>query len=151
MRRFNLRSLSFGERNESERRLFVDVEPFSFGGLDYEVTGGGVELTLSAARVGAQLTLRGKGVATISGPCQRCLGDAELEVPIACEDYVAGGGSEGADDEPYVEGYVLDLTRWVRDALAEALPAQILCSAQCRGLCAVCGANLNEAGDGHVH
>ncbi len=41
MRRFNVRSLSFGERNEAERRLFCDVAPFSLGGIDYEVAGGG--------------------------------------------------------------------------------------------------------------
>jgi uncharacterized protein len=151
MRRFNLRSLSFGERNESERRFFVDVEPFRFGGIEYDVAGGGVELTLSVTRVGSRLTLHGRGVALVTGPCQRCLNDATVEVPVSCDDYVAGGRSEGADDERYVEGYVLDLAAWVRDALAEALPPQILCTAECRGLCAVCGANLNEAGEGHSH
>jgi uncharacterized protein len=151
MRRFNLRSLSFGERNESERRLFVDVEPFTFGGLEYDIAGGGVQLALSATRVGSRLTLHGRGVATVTGPCQCCLNDAALDVPVTCDDYVAGGRSEGADDEPYVAGYVLDLTAWVRDALAEALPPQILCAPECRGLCAVCGTNLNEAGEEHSH
>ena len=151
MRRFNLRSLSFGERNEAERRLFVDVEPLTLGGLEYDLAGGGVQLTVSVSRVGTRLTLHGRGLATVTGPCQRCLNDAALELPVACDDYVAGGRSESADDEPYVEGYVLDLTAWVRDALAEALPPQILCSAECRGLCAVCGANLNEAGEDHAH
>ena len=46
-----------------------------------------------------------------------------------------------------MRGYVLDLERWVRDALAEELPSQILCREDCRGLCVVCGANLNEVGD----
>jgi uncharacterized protein len=55
------------------------------------------------------------------------------------------------DDEPYVRGYVLDVERWVRDAVAEALPAQILCRRECRGLCPVCGANLNDAAGGHGH
>ena len=41
--------------------------------------------------------------------------------------------------------------RWLRDAVAEALPAQILCREECRGLCPVCGIDLNEAGDGHRH
>ena len=45
----------------------------------------------------------------------------------------------------------LDLERWVRDALAEALPAQILCRDDCRGLCEVCGANLNDVGEEHEH
>jgi uncharacterized protein len=151
MRRFNMRSLSLGERNEVERRLFCDVAPFSLSGIDYEVAGGGVDLFLTATRVGRRVTLRATGTATLTGPCQRCLADAVLEVPIACVDYVAGSDSVVDDDEPYVQGFVLDLERWVRDAIAEALPLQILCRDDCRGLCVVCGADLNAAADDHSH
>jgi len=150
VRRFNLRSLSFGETSESLRDLFVDVEPFTLGGLEYDVEGGGVELTLLVSRVGSRLTLRGTGAAVVVGPCQRCLEPARLEVALHCEDYVADGRSEG-DDEPYVQGFVLDLQAWVRDALAEALPTRVLCTLDCQGLCAVCGANLNVAGPDHAH
>jgi len=38
----------------------------------------------------------------------------------------------------------------VLDALALTLPTQILCSADCRGLCARCGADLNRDPD-HAH
>ena len=55
------------------------------------------------------------------------------------------------DEQPYVHGYQLDLESWARDAIAESLPAQILCRDDCRGLCAVCGADLNEVGDEHAH
>ncbi|MGZ4199433.1 MAG: YceD family protein [Thermoleophilia bacterium] len=151
MRRFNVRSLSFGERSEAQRRLFCDVAPFSLGGIDYEVAGGGIDLDLVVSQVGRRMTLRGDGVAVVRGPCQRCLEEAELKVPVPCVEYLAGGESVAGDDEAYVRGYVLDLERWVRDGLAEALPPQILCREDCRGLCAVCGANLNEAGAGHEH
>jgi len=151
MRRFNMRSLSLGERNEAERRLFCEVAPFSLGGSDYELTRGGVDLDLTATRVGRRVTLRGEGVAELHGPCQRCLGDAVLAVPVHCIDYVADGDSDAGDDEPYVSGYVLDLERWVRDALAEELPSQILCREGCLGLCAECGADLNTVGEGHRH
>jgi len=150
MRRFNLRGLSFGERNETRRRLFVDVEPFTLGGLEYEVEGGGVDLEIEASRVGQRLTLHGSGNAALVGPCERCLEPAQMRVPVACDDYVAGGRSEG-DGEGYVDGYVLDLQAWVRDAIAEALPPRVLCDVDCRGLCAVCGANLNLVGDEHAH
>jgi uncharacterized protein len=59
-----------------------------------------------------------------------------------------GGGEEL--DSPYLEGEELDLTGWAHDALALALPAQIVCTEACRGLCASCGANLNED-PGHAH
>ncbi len=151
MRRFNLRSLSFGEQSEAARRLFCEVAPFSLSGLEYDVTGGGLDLELRVSRVGRRLTVRGDGVAVLGGPCQRCLGEAALEVPVACVEYVTDGESVVADDEPYVRGYLLDLERWVRDTIAEALPPQILCRDDCRGLCPVCGADLNEAGAGHGH
>jgi uncharacterized protein len=50
-----------------------------------------------------------------------------------------------------VTGGTLNLHDWVRDALALALPAQILCRADCAGLCPECGADLNTAGPDHRH
>jgi uncharacterized protein len=50
-----------------------------------------------------------------------------------------------------VEHQVLDLHAWARDALALALPATLLCRADCAGLCPVCGENLNSAAPGHAH
>jgi DUF177 domain-containing protein len=50
------------------------------------------------------------------------------------------------DDElrtPYVVDDRLELSAWARDALALALPDQILCREDCAGLCPVCGADLN--------
>jgi uncharacterized protein len=44
----------------------------------------------------------------------------------------------------------LDVGAWAHDALAIALPAQILCRPDCRGLCPVCGASLNDDPD-HAH
>jgi uncharacterized protein len=39
---------------------------------------------------------------------------------------------------------------WARDALVLALPVQIPCTPECRGLCGICGANLNEDPE-HAH
>jgi uncharacterized protein len=38
----------------------------------------------------------------------------------------------------------LDITDDIRDTLLLALPMKMLCTEDCRGLCAGCGANLNE-------
>jgi uncharacterized protein len=50
-----------------------------------------------------------------------------------------------------VDGEVLDVSAWTRDALALATPDQVLCRFDCAGLCPVCGTNLNEAGPEHAH
>ena len=51
---------------------------------------------------------------------------------------------------PYVADGDLDLRSWARDALVLALPVQIVCAEDCRGLCVVCGQDLNEDPD-HEH
>jgi uncharacterized protein len=145
MRRFDLRSLHFAEAGEVWRRLPVEVDPFVYGGLDYEVPGGAVDLLLTAARVGDNVTLRAELETAVIGPCQRCLGDADLHVEARGVEYVRHGESEGQaeDEEGYVVSSTLDVGRWARDLIAEELPPKLLCRDDCRGLCAVCGADLN--------
>jgi len=51
-----------------------------------------------------------------------------------------------ADDElrsEYVVDGDLDLDAWARDLIGLGLPDQILCRADCAGLCPVCGKDLN--------
>lgn len=44
----------------------------------------------------------------------------------------------------------IDLSPRVRDAIILAVPAYPLCSPDCKGLCPVCGANLNKTTCEHV-
>jgi uncharacterized protein len=152
MRRFDLRSLKFHDASETWRSLPVEVEPFVFGGLEYRVPGGSVDLELTAARVGDNLTLTAEFETEVEGPCQRCLADADVQVEARGVDYVRHGDSEGVeeDGEAYATSSVLDVERWVRDLIADALPGKILCREDCRGLCPVCGADLNADPD-HRH
>lgn len=158
MRRFDLRSLRFGADSETWRSLPVEIEPFVFGGIEYPVTGGVVDLELDAARVDDQLTLKAHFETTLEGPCQRCLGEAHVTVAASGVEYVRRGDSEGVapeedEDEAaegYARGFVLDVERWVRDLIGEALPPQLLCREDCAGLCPVCGADLNDE-PGHTH
>jgi uncharacterized protein len=151
MRRLDLRSLHFGDASEASRTVSVDVDPFALGGFDYAVSDDAVALEVTASRVGSRMTVHGDGRAVVHGPCQRCLVDAEVPVEIAAVDYVREGESEGPEDDAYVRGGVLDLAAWVRDAIADGLTGQVLCREDCRGLCPVCGADLNESTCPHAH
>jgi uncharacterized protein len=152
VRRFNLRSLRFGDASETWRSLPVELEPFSFGGFDYTVPDGVVEAELNAARVGDRVTLKLAFETELVGPCQRCLNEARVPVVADGLEYVRHGDSEVEDDEGdgYVSGFVLDVERWVRDLIGEALPLQLHCSEDCLGLCPVCGVNLNDEPE-HAH
>lgn len=129
----------------------VPVDPFAFGGEHYTVPASplGVRLDLSKM-TGGGYALRLRFSAALGGPCMRCLEEAHQHVEVdAREIHQRDAGEELTS--PYVHGEELDLHAWARDALALALPAQVLCRADCAGLCPECGADLNEAGPEHVH
>ena len=144
LRRVRLRS---GEQHRERQE--IALEPLIFGGQRYVPVPEKpeAELTISRASTGTVFELR--FAARLHGPCQRCLGDAVIERSISSREYHATNAD--ADDlrSPYVVDDRLDLSAWARDALALALPDQILCREDCAGLCPVCGADLNV--DFHEH
>ena len=81
----------------------------------------------------------------------RCLEPAAPRFAIDAREVDQPGGGRGAR-KPLRRTTRSSTSRaWARDALALALPAQLLCREDCAGLCPVCGANLNEAGPEHRH
>ena len=129
--------------------LTADLEPVSLAAERYGAPGGVVEARLDVSHTMTGYALRLRYWVTLAGPCMRCLEDADYTLKIDAREVDQPGGGEELQS-PYLDGTVLDLRSWARDAMVLALPAQILCTADCRGLCAVCGANLNEAPD-HAH
>jgi uncharacterized protein len=85
----------------------------------------------------------------LHGPCYRCLADAVLDVPISAREYQATNPDSDELRTPYLDEDRLDLSAWARDAVVLALPEQILCRADCAGLCPVCGKDLNA--EPHTH
>jgi DUF177 domain-containing protein len=150
MRSFNLRQVKLRSGEEYRDEVELELEPFEFGGERYLPVPGTVpaELAITKASTGTLFQL--SFAARLHGPCYRCLGDAVLEVPIAAREYQATN-PDGSDElrTPYLVDDNLDLTGWARDAIALALPDKILCRADCAGLCAVCGKNLND--EPHTH
>jgi DUF177 domain-containing protein len=147
--------------------LHVAMEPFSLGGERYPVVPDVVPVRLDISRTtGYGYALRLRFEATLAGPCMRCLEPAAPSFVVDARevsqppDHRASGPVRGhrrqrdEEDElssPYVEDGVLDLHAWARDALALALPSNLLCREDCAGLCPVCGTNLNDAGPEHHH
>ena len=133
------------------RRLDLDarVDPLMLGGQRYAAAGA-VEVRLDVSRTTSGYSLRLRAAIPLEGPCMRCLEHAGREVAIDAGEVDQPGGGEDLSS-PYVDGDELDVSAWTRDALALALPTQIVCREGCLGLCPVCGENLNLAAPGHAH
>jgi uncharacterized protein len=141
--------LSAGEGRHLD--LNVAIEPFLLGGERYPVLPELVPTRLDVSRTtGNGYALRLRFEASVAGPCMRCLEEATPAFAVDAREVSQPGGGDELSS-PYVKGDELDLGGWARDALALALPATLLCSPDCAGLCAVCGANLNTVGDDHTH
>jgi uncharacterized protein len=135
-------------------RLDVRVDPgeLELGGNGYGLGGDPVPARVEVSRTATGYALRLRFAAELSGPCVRCLEPAQLGVEVDARevDQPASGDEELLS--PYVHEGVLDLASWAHDALALALPQQIVCRQGCEGLCPVCGEPLNDAPEGaHDH
>jgi uncharacterized protein len=101
--------------------------------------------------------------AALTVPCGRCLRPVSIDLPVdfalmlvpaeiagdmehEARDTgpVAGSFDAAAVDEETYSGKVIDLDPIVREQIALALPGYPVCQADCKGLCPVCGTNLND-------
>ena len=144
MTSFDLRRAKLRPGEQHREVLELELPAFEFGGQRYVPVPETVAavLTVTRAVTGTVFTL--ELTARLHGPCYRCLGDAALDLPIRAREYQASSPDDDELRTPYLEDNRLDLSAWARDAVALALPEQILCRPDCAGLCPVCGRNLND-------
>jgi uncharacterized protein len=83
--------------------------------------------------------LRGRVSVMVRHSCRRCL--VEWTEPLVVEVLEVLAGD--ADAEYRLHGDEADLEPPLRDAVLLAMPLRPLCRPECRGLCAVCGVDLN--------
>jgi uncharacterized protein len=122
----------------------------------------------SLRKISGGVLLKGELAAHLTGPCKRCLRDVAVELPVqftlnlvpapkvTLEDGLGGEGAEDPKrdsggsfalrdaDREYFDGRTIDLDPIVREQVLLALPVAVVCRDDCKGLCPVCGQDLNE-------
>jgi uncharacterized protein len=105
-------------------------------------------------RKSGEVELRGELQTKTAIPCSRCL--KEVELPIAvnfAERFATAAAWQGEEqhelseddlDLGVVDGAV-ELDDLVKEEILLALPAQVLCEENCKGICPNCGADRNVA------
>lgn len=85
---------------------------------------------------------------TLSIPCDRCLEPVEINIDFNVDDVIEFNKTESDEEQEekdYIDGYNLDVDRLIFGELLVSIPGKILCREDCKGLCPVCGTNLNVA------
>lgn len=132
--------------NEGEEALFshsVDLAAF--------LTDGPLKAPASvrgrAANTAGVLTVSYTAEYTIDTVCDRCLDPAVKPRSLKAEHIAVRrleGEDDGSDDYLVLPDAQLNVDEMVYADIVLDLPAKILCREDCRGLCPVCGINLNR-------
>ncbi|GEO94170.1 hypothetical protein KTU01_02930 [Kocuria turfanensis] len=118
--------------------------------------GSDIELELRLESVHDGILVSGTAAVDIHGECSRCLDPIDYDLDVDVQelylfDAATTGGEDVEDDQMYeVQDEKIDLEPMLRDAVITQLPFQPVCREDCQGLCAQCGARL-EDDPGHHH
>jgi uncharacterized protein len=147
----DLRRLRLRPGEVRREQVEVELEPFLLGGQRYEAHPQTVPVDVEITQASGATVFDMRLHAKLAGPCMRCLGYAEVEADAEAQEYHDPASTDEALRSDYVsEEDELDVGAWARDAIALALPEQVLCRPDCAGLCPVCGKDLNVEPHEHV-
>jgi uncharacterized protein len=141
----DLRGLALRGGDRYEREYPLDMAPIFLGGARYDVlVPGGVRIVVD--RVAGGFLVKVSLAAKVYGPCARCLAEVVFDTEAEQQEFVPTtqeGWDEG-DLSAFVADLVVNVDGIAREAIVLNLPAQVLCSSSCRGLCCRCGQDLNR-------
>ena len=124
----------------------------------------------SAVKITAQkddegfLEIHGQVSMKASVPCDRCLEEVSVPFDLDFTERIPAGGEDSPSEERrdpedgetqsisessfepdyYLDGYNLDVDKLLFGEALLNWPSRVLCKEDCRGLCPVCGQNLNR-------
>ncbi len=97
------------------------------------------------------ILVQGKAKAKLQAECHRCLEKFMFDVETEFQEQYckasygpSPGPASEQDDVLTYNGDFVDISKEVNSLLALSLPIQLVCSSECKGLCPVCGKNLND-------
>jgi len=100
---------------------------------------------------GRTYRIRMEGRLVLEIPCDRCLEGVSTEFKLSYDRQVKLGlpeenakQTDESEETSYIDGYTLDVDKLICKEILIGWPAKILCREDCKGICSVCGQNLNE-------
>ncbi|MBR1867109.1 MAG: DUF177 domain-containing protein [Clostridia bacterium] len=140
--------------------MVIDVKKLKFSGKDeqtfhFEEEFDDELITLPDAKfsspvsVTGTLTLGGNEVYaegeieySVEGVCSRCAESAVFQKVITFDEVYSDSDDADPETYPFAKGLV-DLSEMVKEKIVLSMPFAFFCKDDCKGLCPVCGANLN--------
>jgi uncharacterized protein len=136
------------ENKEVTKEALIGLDVFSSRLGEFPITKKSPVTLTIANRENRRLLISGEADLTVTIPCDRCLEEVPTDIHCAIdkefsiENAVLGG--EEMEDNDYLIGLNLDIDRLIYGEILVNWPVRVLCRTDCRGICKVCGKNLNS-------
>lgn len=142
----NLTDIFSSEQKVEEKEIEYTPDCYGLSGDSYDI--------VSKTPVKMQLTNIGKGKANVKGNidltlsmvCDRCLKSVEVPLAISFESDISEEAlqdTQDADEFFYMDGLKLDTEKLISNEILINWPPKVLCNEDCKGICKVCGKDLN--------
>lgn len=142
----NLTDVFTEEGKSVTREVPLELEKLDFQGETFRILDKTpVTLHLSNSKPGHAL-VEADAKVCVGMRCDRCLRDVTREFDLhCCEEAVSPLATDGEEEESdFLEGYQLNVDSLISNEIFTCWPMKILCRQDCKGLCKVCGKDLNE-------
>lgn len=130
---------------KEKKELSCELEVFSNGVETFKILRKTpVAFTFTNIAPG-RVRVEGEAAVVLEMQCSRCLKDVEQEIKLSfVQDVVSPEiPPEEADDQTFMEGYNLNVESLLGNEILMSLPTKVLCRPDCKGICRVCGKDLN--------
>lgn len=145
----NLTDVFTNEGQVQERTVSYDADTFHspFGIFSIKEKS---PVALRLSNIGQSKALvQGTAKITFALACDRCLRDVDytfdlsFDTVVISPDYTGEDAEEEAASE-LMEGYHLNVDELIKNELLLDWPMKVLCREDCKGICKICGKNLND-------
>ena len=137
----------------------LDEEGYKLGDHEFALPGG-LDYDLMLTNAGEGILATGIIRGHVVGTCDRCLEPAEFDLAGEVDEYYLfkapsqtdslGEDEDDVDFSLVGDDHTIDLTDALQASVLMETPFVVLCRDDCRGLCPVCGENLNLHDCGHA-
>lgn len=125
----------------------IGITEFIQGDLKYPVTNSSQLSYVITNNGTGKAVATGKASVTFLGNCDRCLRETKISVDL---DFMREICSPEVDEPDtiedqadFMEGYYLNMENLISNEILMNWPPKILCKDTCKGICKVCGRDLN--------
>lgn len=144
----NLTDVFTEEGKSVTREVPLGLESVEFQGETFQILEKTpVKLLLTNSGTGRAMVVADAEV-SVGMKCDRCLKDVKHAFVLHVSEEVVSpeqvNEEEAEEQSGFMEGYQLDVDSLMSNEIFTCWPAKVLCKEDCKGLCRVCGKDLNE-------